>query len=130
MKSGVDRILLNDGGLNTRPHAEFYSTDPRSAITVKTTTQISARCNLKSAYYLDTTSFDLHLYKNGTLVTEASLTPNSGSATVPAQGSYTNYTGTLTPSGLRSGDTVTLTISGTNDEGTYTNPTSLTFTVS
>ena len=118
-------VIPNDGGLNTMPHAEFSG-----SILAAYTNFVKILCNLRSAYYLDTDWFKIKMYRTrGGETTEIYDFPiNLGTEAEPtaelaAKGTKTQfpakYRGNI--GDLEEGDTITLEISATNSEGTFTN---------
>lgn len=129
IKTGNDvktYVVLNDGGLNTKPYAEFSGN-----ILAAYTNFIKILCNLKSAYYLPTTKFTVSLYtvanKVETFVYSFDLPVSNGSDArfLPAQQTLTGFVAKYTQElgGVQAGQTLRMKISATNDEGTFTHPT-------
>ena len=118
-------VVLNDGGLNTKPFAEFSGN-----IIAAYTNFIKILCTLKSAYYVPTDKFTIDFYTvsndvetwihNMDLVVSNAADPRF----LPAQGSLTQFAAKIRNlGGVVAGQTVRLKISATNAEGTFTHPT-------
>lgn len=116
----INWIPLNDGGLNTKPFAEFSGN-----IIAAFTNYVKILCNLRSAYYARTEYFQITMYRTRSGVTTElySFRLNVGTDANPttilaAKGSLTQfvakYRGDI--GGLQEGDTLTLEISANNEE--------------
>lgn len=124
-KNGIRYQLLNDGGLHTMPYAEFSGN-----ILAAYPNFVKVLCNLRSAYYIDSDCFTIRMYRtrDGVKTELYDFPINVGTddeptPELPAKGTKTQYPvkyrGTI--GGLEEGDLLTLEISATNSEGTFTN---------
>lgn len=118
-------IILNDGGLNTKPYAEFSGN-----IIAAYTNFIKVLCTLKSAYYLPTTKFTIDFYtvanNEETWIHSMDLVVSNASDPrfLPAKTSLTQFVAQIRNlGGVVAGQLLRLKISATNEEGTFTHPT-------
>lgn len=120
-KNGTNYIVLNDGGLNTKALIRFASSSPNQIYT----NYVKVICYLRSAYYLRTDRFKVHIIKNGTeiydfpLIYDASATD---AGIFPAKYEANAFVGKYNMreiGGLSAGDTVTLQVTSENGEGKF-----------
>ena len=120
-KNGTNYIVLNDGGLNTKALIRFASSSPNQIYT----NYVKVICYLRSAYYLRTDRFKVHIIKNGTeiydfpLIYDASATD---AGIFPAKYEANDFVGKYNMreiGGLSAGDTVTLQVTSENGEGKF-----------
>lgn len=118
-------IVPNDGGLNTMPHAEFSGN-----ILAAYPNFVKVLCNLRSAYYIDSDWFKVKMYRTraGVKTELYDFFINVGTDDEPTTELAEKETKTQFPvkyrgtiGGLEAGDILTLEISATNSEGTFTN---------
>lgn len=117
--------LLNDAGLNTKPHAEFSGN-----IVASYTNFIKVLCNLDSAYYVATDKFTIDIYTVANDVetwihsVDLAVSDATDRRYLPAQSHLSQFVAKIRDlGGVSAGTAIRLKISATNSEGTYINPT-------
>lgn len=126
VKGGVNYIVLNDGGLNTKPLVSFTTYQEsgsgitHTAIDYATRDFIIMNITFQNAYYVNTDYFQLRLVAGNndqTITLPASAINKAMKASSEALAIYTEGFSNLA---LADNTNFTLTISATNEEGTYT----------
>lgn len=125
-KGGVHYIVLNDGGLNTKPHAEFSF----NGFVAAYTNYVKVLCNLTSAYYLRTEYFQIDMnwtHEGNDYEYSFQLPVGTGDdkRILPAKTKLTQFAAIFKGviGYLHAGDVLYLTISANNAECNYTGET-------
>lgn len=118
-KNGVNYIVLNDGGLNTKAWIGFTNGTGTSPIVMATPDFLAFKVAYQNAYYANTTKFQITI-NAGTHGTRT-FTMQDLPLTAKASSELFTYLGTeISAMALPENTDVTLTLASINSEGTYT----------
>lgn len=121
IKGGVEYIVLNDGGLNTKPFIGFTNT----AGILCTKDCVILYITYKNAYYINTTNarIDIKAKRSGSQIFSYGINLDIPTAMQSQSASYALFINPDWNQVVQTGDAVEMTLSITNEEGTYTTDT-------